>query len=183
MSKRKPTIAKQYELANEAELLQYFRSLITGNGLVDTRRGQGMRYPFISVVVIGLISMVASMEDFKGMEIYANHHEDWLCKWLDLPHKAPTQEVFRRVISALDPAVFAKVMSAWQEKVHMQGETTHIAIDGKSLRSSVSHVRGERCLHGLNVYDVGRKMVIGHGLVDKKKNEITATPSHLEIST
>jgi len=184
MAKRKPTIATQIELENETDFLEFISTMLADAGVSDPRRGQGLRYPFESVMTIMVLGMVAGNESCAGVAAYAAHYAEWLLTWLDLPKKTPSAGVLRYVMGRLDQDCLTQILDAWYARVSAAPSATsddapQIAIDGKSLRSSVNHIEGKRCLHGVNVYDVGREMVVGHQIVDAKKNEITTIPDQL----
>ena len=52
----------------------------------DPRRRQGVRYPLPSVVMVALMAMVSGCDDAETMALWADHHERWLKRILDLPH-------------------------------------------------------------------------------------------------
>lgn len=180
MAKRTPTIAKQIEAGNEADFLAFVTGMLAEAGVRDPRRAQARKYPFESVMTIMVLGMMAGNEDCEGMAMYAAYNAAWLLTWLALPKKVPSAGVLRYVISRIDRDCLAQILDAWYAQVSATTTgASHIAIDGKSLRSSVNHIKGTRCLHGVNVYDVGREMVVGHQIVDQKKNEITTIPEQL----
>jgi len=85
MAKRKPTIAKQIELENEADFLEFINTMLADAGVSDPRREQGLRYPFESVMTIMVLGMVGGNESCAGVAAYA----EWLLTWLDLPKPTP----------------------------------------------------------------------------------------------
>ena len=94
------TEVQRIEQANEEAALVFFREALAS--LPDPRRAQGIRYPFVSVVVIALMAMVCGCDDAEAMEVWGESNAGWLDGILVLPHGPPTQDVFLSVFAALE---------------------------------------------------------------------------------
>jgi hypothetical protein len=121
---------------HEAAALAAFEEAL--RALPDPRRKQGQRYPLKSVVVIALMSMVCGCDDAESMQLWGKHHQDWLSGFWDLPHGAPTQDVYLNVFASLAPAAFSSVFISWVQILvaRLTLDKTHIAVDGKTSRRS-----------------------------------------------
>jgi predicted transposase YbfD/YdcC len=168
----------------EQEALAAFEAALSV--LPDPRRKQGQRYPLESVVVIALMAMVCSCDDGESMQGWGECNEGWLSTFLELPHGAPTQDVFLRVFASIDPAAFSRVFIAWAKILiaRLDIDGTHIALDGKTSRRSFGRdENGEKtaALHTVSAWmsDVG--LVLGQQKTADKSNEITAIPELLRL--
>ena len=92
------TQAQRLAHENEAQALQFFRGVLVA--MPDPRRPQGVRYPLQTVVVIALMAMVCGCDDAEAMQSWGEANEPWLEGLLDMPHGAPTQDVFLAVFGA-----------------------------------------------------------------------------------
>lgn len=128
------TKAQQIERDNEQQALAFFRAAL--EALPDARRRQGLRYPLQTVVVTALMAMVCGCDDAEAMQAWAEANAEWLQTMLEMPHGAPTQDVYLAVFAALDPEAFSAVFHAWAEllALRLSAGGKHIAVDGKTSR-------------------------------------------------
>lgn len=173
------TKAQQIEADNEAQALSFFREALFW--LRDPRRRQGTRYPLVSVVVIALMAMVCGADNAQEMELWGETNEDWLKRIVDLPHGAPTQDVFLAVFAAIDPGAFERVFLAWMDLLRrgLSKEGKHVAIDGKTSRRSFDTQSAKLPIHTVSAWLSDEGLVIGQVQTQHKSNEITAIPELL----
>src|SRR5450755_4864902 len=74
--------------------------------LEDPRSTINQKHPFVSVVVIALMAVLAGANGPTSIAKWALIKEKFLCGVLDLPNGVPRKDVFRRVLALLDPAAF-----------------------------------------------------------------------------
>lgn len=178
---RRPTQAQQIQREQEQQALTFFETTLAP--LPDPRRAEGKRYPLRTVIVTALMAMVCGCDDAEAMEYWGQANTTWLAGFLDLPHGAPTQDVFLRVFGALEPEAFSAVFRAWvallQLRLEIQGK--HIAIDGKTSRRSFDGAGGKKAIHTLSAWMNDAGLVIGQRQTEEKSNEITAIPELLRV--
>lgn len=176
MAARK-TKKQQYEEAAIHEFFEVF------SRLKDPRRPQGKRYPLVTVVLSALMAMVCGADDAEAMSMWSDAHEDWLSRFLPMPHGSPSQDVYLAVFASLDPIEFAEVFTAWVEllRSRLRGEATHIAIDGKTSRRSYGAEEGATPLHTVSAWTSDVGLVLAQRYTDEKSNEITAVPELLKL--
>ena len=165
----------------EREVLDKFSRLLVA--LPDPRRKQSQRYPFESIVVIALMSMVCGADDASAMEIWGELNEEWLSGFLPLPHGTPTQDVYLAVFAALKPEAFSALFLAWMGllKVRLESMGRHIAVDGKTSRRSFDHVKNQPAIHTVSAWLSDEGLVLGQFKTREKSNEITAIPELLKM--
>lgn len=128
---------------------QYFE------GLEDPRSEINLRHPLVSVVVIALLAVLAGADGPTAIAKWARLQSDLLLRYLDLPNGIPRKDVFRRVLSALNPAAFQTCFASWLQSLQTQAaqnQTTEIkkpvlSVDGKTLRRSHDRRKGLGALH------------------------------------
>ena len=176
---RRPNQAEQIQNENELNALTFFERALAA--LPDPRRPEGVRYPLRTVVVTSLMAMVCGCDDAEAMELWGETNAEWLNGFLELPHGAPTQDVFLSVFGALDPEAFSAVFRAWAEllTLRLQPQGRHIAIDGKTSRRSFDTVGGRPAIHTVSAWLTDAGLVLGQQKTEDKSNEITAIPELL----
>ena len=174
------TQAERIEQANEEAALVFFRGALSS--LPDPRRAQGVRYPLVSVVVIGLMAMVCGADNAVEMEDWGEANAKWLDRILELPHGAPTQDVFLAVFGAIDPEALRSVFLAWMQVLRLRLKIAgkHIAVDGKTSRRSADRANGRPAIHTVSAWLSDEGLVLGQKRTADKSNEITAIPELLK---
>lgn len=166
----------------ESEALASFLGIL--RGLPDPRRLQGRRYPLDTVVIVALMAMVCGREDAEAMEEWGQTNAKWLSTFLSMPHGAPTQDVFLRVLGALNPVAFQVVFRSWVGLLRarlagLQGK--HVAVDGKTIRRACDADGKRLAPHVVSAWLTAEGLVLGQVKTDTKSNEITAIPELLRL--
>lgn len=174
------TEAQRIEKANEEAALVLFRKALSS--LPDPRRAQGVRYSLTSVVVIALMAMVCGADNAVEMEDWGEANAEWLDGILELPHGAPTQDVFLAVFGAIDPEAFRFVFLAWMQilRSRLTVAGKHIAVDGKTSRRSADRTNDRPAIHTVSAWLSDEGLVLGQIKTADKSNEITAIPELLK---
>lgn len=160
---------------------QHFESL------EDPRSEINLRHPLVSVVVIALMAVLAGADGPTAIAKWAHCKSEFLLKHLDLPHGIPRKDVFRRVLSALNPAAFQACFANWLQSLQARaGQATEIdkpvlAVDGKTLRRSHDRRNGLGALHSVSVWASDFGLTLAQVACEQKSNEITAIPEVLKL--
>jgi predicted transposase YbfD/YdcC len=175
------TQAQRIAQENEAQALHFFQRVLAT--MPDPRRPQGVRYPLQTVVVIALMAMVCGCDDAEAMQAWGEANEQWLEGFLEMPHGAPTQDVFLAVFGALHPESFCAVFRAWTEllSLRLKAMGKHIAVDGKTSRRSFDTASGKGAVHTVSAWMSEAGLVLGQRKTEAKSNEITAIPELLRL--
>lgn len=108
--------------------------------LEDPRSTINQKHPFVSVVVIALMAVLAGAGGPTSIAQWAKRKKEFLSGVLDLPHGVPRKDVFRRVLSLLKPSAFQSCFTAWVQSLRdraaeiTQVEQPILAVDGKTAR-------------------------------------------------
>ena len=175
---------KEQKLREETveEAVAFFEQMLAG--LPDPRRRQGVRYPLRTVVVTALMAMVCGADDATAMEVWGKANEEWLEKFLDMPHGPATQDVYLSVFGALDPDSFEAVFRSWAHLLALRlgpEAGKHIAVDGKTSRRSFDTASGAKAIHTVSAWMTEAGLLLGQQKTEKKSNEITAIPKLLKV--
>ena len=82
------------------EITQYFHEL------EDPRSSINQKHPFVSVVVIAIMGILAGANGPTSIALWAQYKKSFLLDVLDLPNGVPCKDVFRRVLATLNPSAF-----------------------------------------------------------------------------
>ena len=155
--------------------------------LEDPRDTINQKHPFLSVVVISLMAILAGASGPTTIAQWAQYKEAFLRRVLDLPNGVPRKDVFRRVLSLINPTAFQTCFAAWLQRLREQAaEASGIdqpvfAVDGKTARRSHDRRKGLGALHSVSVWASEFGLSLGQVACEEKSNEITAIPELLRL--
>lgn len=144
--------------------------------ITDPRQGGKVHHPLPAVVLSGLCAIFCGCDDYCSMARFAGYRLDWLREWLPLKEKAPSHDTFRNVFMMIDPDEFVAALSRWLGPVGK----SHLAIDGKAIRSSYDSEHGKCLVHLVRAWVDERSLCAGQVACETKSNEIEAIPRLLE---
>jgi predicted transposase YbfD/YdcC len=155
--------------------------------LEDPRSEINQRHPFVSVMVISLMAILAGAGGPTAIAAWANDKRDLLASWLPLPNGVPQRDVYRRVLSALKPEAFQACFASWLQSLRASAEEASgvqqpvFAVDGKTLRRSHNRGKGLGALHSVSLWASEFGLTLGQVATEEKSNEITAIPKLLRL--
>jgi predicted transposase YbfD/YdcC len=156
-------------------------------GLEDPRSAINQRHPLVSVVVIALMAILSGANGPTAIAAWANDKKDFLLCLLPLPNGIPQKDVYRRVLSALNPAAFQACFANWLRSLRAKAaeasgvEQPVFAVDGKTLRRSHDRRKGLGALHSVSIWATEFGLTLGQVATAEKSNEITAIPELLRL--
>lgn len=156
-------------------------------GLEDPRSEVNRQYPLNSVIAISLMAVLAGAGGPTAIAAWAADKTAFLLDALPLPGTVPGKDVFRRVLSALQPAAFQACFGEWLMSLRTRAEADSdvtqpvFAVDGKTLRRSHDRKRGIGAMHSVSVWASEYGLSLGQVATDEKSNEITAIPELLQL--
>ncbi len=155
--------------------------------LEDPRSTVNQLHPFVSVVVIALMAVLAGANGPTAIARWAAMKEEFLLDVLDLPNGVPRKDVFRRVLMALKPSAFQACFVTWLQALRARAaartgvEQPILAVDGKTARRSHDHNQGLGALHSVSIWASEFGLSLGQVACAEKSNEITAIPELLRL--
>ncbi len=151
------------------------------NELNDPRNGRHKRHYFGEIIFIALAAIICQCEGFDDMERFAKLKQDWLRKFLKLPHDTPSKDTFRRVFTSIEPKQFNRCFMTFIQAKHGNLTKQLIAIDGKAVRHSFDRTAETKHLHILSAWACEEGITLGQLEVDTKTNEIKVIPELLDL--
>lgn len=147
--------------------------------LKDPRRAHRRLHLLQDIIVIALCATIAGAKDWQEIALFGRKRRDWFKEFLQLPFGIPSHDTFERVFQRLNPRAFQACFRNWVDALRQTLKIKHIAIDGKTLRSSGAGILGP--LHLVSAWATAQRLSLGQVAVDTKSNEITAIPALLDL--
>ena len=158
----------------EMSFVRYFADL------PDPRVDRTRWHRLDDILVITLCAVISGADSFEEIERFGQARQEWLKRFLALPHGIPSHDTFNRVLAALDRKKFAECFSRWMTDWCETTGLRTIAVDGKSCRAAVGDTFSG-CLHLVSAWAVENNLILGQVAVDDGSNEITAIPALLRM--
>ena len=161
--------------------------LVHFSELEDPRSEVNLRHPLESVVVIALMAVLAGASGPTAIAKWALIKAEFLTTLLPLPNGVPRKDVFRRVLSALQPETFQICFVNWLQSLRAAAAAATgidqpvFAVDGKTLRRSHDKRKGLGALHSVSLWASDFGLSLGQVATEEKSNEITAIPELLKL--
>lgn len=148
------------------------------SNIADPRRETKNKLHKLSdIIMIVFCSVISGIEDWVGMEIFAEEKETWFREFLELPNGIPSHDTLSDVMGRLKPGAFSEAFLCWTQRAIPSLEGEQVCIDGKTLCGS--RMDG-KAIHLLSAYAAKARLVLTQQAVDGKTNEITAIPEILK---
>jgi predicted transposase YbfD/YdcC len=163
------------------EVVGYF------DALEEPRSTVNLKHPLVSVVVIALMAVLAGAGGPTAIARWAAYKGEFLVGVLALPNGVPRKDVFRRVLSSLQPGAFQACFATWLQALRAQAAAATgvakpvLAVDGKTSRRSHDRRNGLGALHAVSVWAGEFGLSLGQVACAEKSNEITAIPEVLRL--
>jgi len=173
---------------SEAEAFGFVESdamtgLLTSLAIVtDPRQARGKRYPLRDVLAIAVLGCLCGCDNAEALEDWGRKEHEWLSGFLELPHGTPGQDVFLRLLAAINPEQFREAFLTWMhELLGSLGIQGQIAVDGQTNRGSRNRTANRGPVHRVSALACGDGLVLGQTKTDEKSNEIKAIPELLRL--
>lgn len=145
----------------------------------DPRAADNRRYPFYSLLLIILASILSGARSISAIHDYGKEKAELLCPMLDLEQYPPYSSIWW-ILTRTNPEILNRAFIKWVEltaNAHLGAATKkHISLDGKTLRGA-----NKRLVHYVSGYESTRGILLGQVKTEEKSNEITAIPELLKI--
>jgi predicted transposase YbfD/YdcC len=147
--------------------------------LTDPRRDTKNKiHPLTDILVIATCAVIAGADGWEEIAEYGRSKEEFFRRFLELPGGVPSHDTFERVFAKLDPDAFADRFGRWMARLCESTGLVHVAIDGKSARSSAKDTFSG-CLHLVGAWAVENRLILGQRSVPDGGHEITTVPDLL----
>jgi len=164
---------KQENLGRRLSLAEAFAEI------PDPRVAGRSKHDLVEILVVAVCGVLCGVDDFVGIESWANERIDWLRRFLKLANGVPSHDTLGRLFGLLDRRAVEKRFRLWVGGVlPALAEGSVVAIDGKASRRR--KLAGQQALHLVSALATGTGLVRGQEACAEKSNELTAIPVLLE---
>lgn len=133
------------------------------------------------ILMIVLSAVLSGVEDWVGMEAFAEEKAAWLQGGLglSLANGIPSHDTLSDVLGRIDPVAFRAAFTAWATAAlpNLAGEQG--CVDGKAVRGS--REGANPAVHLMSAFAGQARWVLAQQAVAEKSNEITAIPDLLGL--
>ena len=148
--------------------------------LPDPRREtQNKLHKLHDILMMVLCAVLSGVEDWVGMEAFAEEKEAWLRGFLDLPNGIPSHDTLSDVMGRIDPGAFQTAFTAWATAALPGLADEQVCVDGKAVRGSRDGANS--AAHLVSAFAGQTRWVLAQQAVAEKSNEITAIPDLLAL--
>ena len=155
--------------------------------LEDPRCSINRHYPLTSVVVIAIMAILAGANGPTAIAKWARAKQAFLRQGLPLPKGMPCKDVFRNVLTLLNPKMFQACFTDWLTSLRLDAmekrkiDRPLYGVDGKTHRRSHDRANGVGALHSVSVWASELGLSLAQVACAEKSNEITAIPEVLRL--
>ena len=149
-------------------------------GLPDPRMNRGRKHLLADILAITPCAVIAGADSWEEVQRFGEARRDWLGRFLALPNGIPSRDTFYRPVARIDPAQFAGCVAEWLAGACEATGLRHVAVDGKSVRSSPEGTFSG-CLHLVSAWAAEERLILGQVSVADGSREIAALPELLRV--
>jgi len=153
------------------------------SALEDPRRTTkgNIVYSLEELLFLTISAVVSGCNTWELIAGFGQLKLDWLRKYY--PYKrVPSHDTLGKFFSVLDAEAFGVCFINWINDVVSKVESDVVAIDGKTIRGSLS--KGNKFpLHVVSAFCTQNRLCLGQQVVAEKGNELTAIPQLLALLT
>lgn len=156
------------------ELLKYL------DNVTDRRQENKVCHKMKDIIVLVFLAKLANANEWTEIEIFGKEHEEFLCRYLELPYGIPSHDTIQRVFAIVSPEFLQNFRAQWNEMLNSnEGEKIKkiFALDGKTQCGNDTDTH--KANHIVSAVDE-KGFCVAEELVHEKSNEIKAIPDLLD---
>ena len=150
------------------------------NLVTDNRQEQKVLHKMGDIIALVFFALLGNADEWTAIEVFGKEHEEFLRKYLELPHGIPSHDTIERVFSMVSPEFLQKFRTLWDEMLNKgEGEKIKkiLALDGKAQRGNGN--KNQKANHIVSAVDEDG-FCLAEKRVAEKSNEIKAIPCLLD---
>ncbi len=123
----------------------------------DPRSERSKRHSLHEILVLSICATICGADGFVAIEEFGIAKQDWLRRFLDLPHGIPSPDTLGRVFALIDPAPFERCFVAWMQGVFDATEGEVVPVDDKKVATTAR----KAALHMLGAWATEKRLLLG----------------------
>ena len=150
----------------------------------DPRRAEGKLYKLPHVLLFSILAIVSGSNSYRGVVTFIDVHRARLNAAFGLTwRRAPAHTAIRYILQGLNAAAVKAVFRRHAAQLHAAcaktGQTSSVALDGKTLRGSFDRFHDRAAAQILSAFATDTALVLAHVDIAEKSNEIPAAQALL----
>lgn len=150
----------------------------------DFRTQDGQRHPLWLVLLLVIMGTMSGYTGYRALGDFVKRHRTALIKSLSITkQRLPSYSTIRRVMMGIDFADFAQIFNSWAQNYVQIEECEWLAVDGKSIKGTVSDYASQyqNFVSIVSIFSAKQGMVLRLDKLDNKQtSEITTVQSLLK---
>lgn len=123
----------------------------------ESRKVNAIKHNLKDSIFIALLSVICNADNYVGIQLFGEIHEDILKQFLELP----SHDAFDDVFSAIAPIQLLECLPQWLHALHTElKEAGLVAIDGKIICRS-KKINQEKATHVITAFSSELQLVLG----------------------
>jgi hypothetical protein len=144
----------------------------------DHRRAQGQRFKLPDILLASILAILSGADSYRDIARFMNGRLQQFKEWFGIRWKrAPSKSQIRDILCETNKPALEKLFRKYSQdlsniEVEPAKDARRFGIDGKALRGSFDHLKGNDILHLLSVFCTHNQLILGHVEIPEKTNEI-----------
>jgi len=151
----------------------------------DPRHPNGRRHPLWLILLIIIMGIISGYCGYRGLGTFVERHRRVLIQRFKIPGATvPSYSTIRRVMMHLDYQALCDVFNDWASQYDKAVSRQWIALDGKSLRNTVTNYAEveQNFFSMVSAFSHNRGLVLGVQVMENKhESEIVVVENLLSI--
>ncbi|MEP0914889.1 ISAs1 family transposase [Leptolyngbya sp. GB1-A1] len=144
----------------------------------DHRRGAGQRYPLWIFLLLVILGTMSGYRGFRGLSRFMQRHQGYLAERLGLRRaNLPSYSTIRRLLLEIDFNAVAQAFNYWAKQAGLVSVGDNCAIDGKSLKNTVTDpfAAQQNFVNVVSMFQLKQGVVVGQKVFENgEQSEIQA---------
>jgi hypothetical protein len=163
----------------EKSLIDYLKQI------PDPRHPNGRRHPLWLILLIIIMGIMSGYYGYRGLGTFVERHRRKIIQSFKIPGATvPSYSTLRRVMMQTDYQALCDVFNAWASEYDREVSRQWVALDGKSLRNTVTnYTQAEQNFFSMvSAFSHNRRLVLGVQVMENKhESEIVVVKNLLSI--
>lgn len=154
-------------------------------GSMPDPRDSNSSYKLSHILFIAIAAVLCGVRSCAGFAYFALHRRAFLDRFIDLPARSPSHDVFSDILRRLDKVELAERLRRFMNAIAHHGEVErrrrHLAMDGKAMKRA--YAKGEAHLPAFvaTIYDCDRCLTLALASAREKGGEAAAALQALRL--
>lgn len=148
----------------------------------DHRRKQGRQYQLGHILLFAILAILSGADSYRKVHAFIEAHYATLDAVFALAwKKIPAYTTIRTIIRGVDSDALEQSFRTYSAELAAASDGKRpVAVDGKVLRGSFDHFKGQTALHMLSAFLPESEIILAHEEIAAKTNEIPAAPELIQ---